>query len=112
MVARLCLDCHKDLGAEIAAGRGLHGKQYKGQDCETCHVEHLGRGTKLVRWPGGAMEQLDHKLTGWSLDGGHAKVTCLKCHTKTSPIGKTQFVAHQDRVRRLSQGSARRQVHR
>jgi len=92
VVARLCLDCHKDLGAELSASRGLHGKQYKGQDCETCHIEHLGRGTKLVRWPGGTMDKLDHRLTGWSLDGGHAKVTCLKCHTKTSPIGKSQFV--------------------
>ena len=92
VVAKLCLDCHKPLGAEIAAGRGLHGLQYKGKACEECHIEHLGKTSKLTRWPGGAMEQLDHKLTGWGLDGGHAKVTCLKCHTKTSPLARTQFV--------------------
>lgn len=92
VVARLCLDCHKDLGGQLAASRGLHGKQYKGQDCETCHVEHIGKGTKLIRWPGGAPEKLDHRLTGWNLDGGHTKVTCAKCHTKTSPLGKPQFV--------------------
>jgi hypothetical protein len=93
VVARLCLDCHKDLGTELAASRGLHGKQYKGKPCEDCHVEHLGRGTKLVRWPGGAMDKLDHKLTGWPLDGGHVKPKCLECHKKVSPLGKPQFVA-------------------
>lgn len=76
VVARLCLDCHKDLASELAANRGLHGKQYKSQACETCHVEHLGRGTKLIRWPNGAMEKLDHALTGYVLEGGHKKPSC------------------------------------
>lgn len=92
VVAKLCFDCHKDLDAEINAGRGLHGKQYKGKGCEDCHVEHVGRGAKLVRWPGGAMEKLDHKLTGYALDGAHGKVGCLKCHGKKSPSGKPQFL--------------------
>jgi hypothetical protein len=93
VVARLCLDCHKDLGGELAAGRGLHGRQYRTRPCEECHVEHIGRSTKLIRWPGGAMDRLDHALTGWALDGGHAKVACLKCHTQSSRQGKPQFVA-------------------
>ncbi len=92
VVARLCLDCHKDLGAELDASRGLHGRQYKTQTCETCHVEHVGRNARLVRWPGGAMEKLDHKLTGYNLEGGHTNVQCLKCHTKKSPQGRAQFV--------------------
>jgi len=93
VVARLCLDCHKDLGGEIAANRGLHGKAYKGKACEECHIEHLGRSAKLVRWPGGAMTALDHSQTGWPLDGGHKGPACNKCHTKTSPLGKPQFVS-------------------
>ncbi len=93
VVARLCLDCHKDLGGELAAGRGLHGRQYRARPCEECHVEHIGRSTKLIRWPGGAMDKLDHALTGWALDGGHAKVACLECHTQTSRQSKPQFVA-------------------
>lgn len=92
VVARLCLDCHKDLGAEIAAQRGLHGRPYKGKPCEECHVDHLGRNAKLIRWPGGAMEKLDHGLTGWRLEGGHTKPTCLACHTKKSPQGRPQFI--------------------
>lgn len=93
VVARLCLDCHKDLAGELAAGRGLHGRQYRTQSCEGCHVEHVGRNTKLVRWPGGAAERLDHAQVGWPLDGGHAKVACQKCHTRSSPQGRPQYVA-------------------
>ena len=70
-----------------------HGKQYKAKPCEECHVEHIGRGTKLIRWPGGAMDKLDHKLTGWPLEGAHVGPKCLDCHKKTSPLGKPQFVA-------------------
>ncbi|MGE5184359.1 MAG: cytochrome c3 family protein [Acidobacteriota bacterium] len=92
VVARLCFDCHKDLAAEMNAGRGLHGKQYKGQDCASCHVEHVGRNAKLVRWPGGSLDKLDHRLTGYPLEGKHAPVKCLDCHKKTSPLGKSQFL--------------------
>ena len=92
VVARLCLDCHKDLAGELAASRGLHGRQYKGKPCEDCHVDHLGRGSKLVRWPGGAMEKLDHLQTGYALDGAHSKPSCLTCHKKTSPLGKPVFL--------------------
>jgi len=92
VVARLCLNCHKDLGSEISAGSGLHGKQYKAKPCEECHVEHIGKTSTLIRWPGGTKEKLDHALTGWALEGGHAKVTCAKCHTKTSPMSRPQFV--------------------
>lgn len=92
VVAQLCLDCHKDLASELAASTGLHGKQYKGKACELCHVEHIGRKAKLIRWPGGAMEKLDHDLTGWTLEGDHKPVKCLDCHKKTSPLGRPQFV--------------------
>lgn len=92
VVARLCFDCHKELAASVSASRGLHGRDYKGKACETCHVEHLGRNAKLVRWPGGAMEKLDHRQTGWALEQSHAKVKCLDCHKKTSTIGKPTFV--------------------
>lgn len=92
VAARACLACHQDLASELAANRGLHGKQYQGKPCEDCHVEHLGRNSKLVRWPGGAMDKLDHALTGYRLDGGHAGRRCLDCHKKTSPLGKPQFL--------------------
>lgn len=92
VVASRCLACHQDLRARLDAGAGLHGKQYKGQACENCHVEHIGRKAKLVRWPGGSPDKLDHDLTGWPLAGKHQPVGCAKCHTKQSPLGKTQYV--------------------
>jgi hypothetical protein len=91
--AQKCLACHKDLGAKISAGRGLHGRSYKGKACEECHVEHNGRNYKLVRWPGGAMESLDHKDTGWPLEGAHTQPSCSKCHTQTTKGGKQTFLA-------------------
>ena len=63
-----CLKCHGDLGARIAAGKGLHGLQYGAKACESCHAEHLGGGTS-IHWPGGDPSKLDHALTGWRLEG-------------------------------------------
>lgn len=92
VVASLCLDCHDQLARRITAGAGLHGRAYRGQACEQCHVEHIGRKTKLVRWPGGAMDKLDHDLTGWKLEGDHQRVKCLDCHTQVRS-GKPTFLA-------------------
>ncbi len=89
-----CLKCHADLGARIAAGQGLHGLQYKGKPCESCHVEHLG-GKALTPWPGGDPSKLDHALTGWPLNGGHHAVTCNKCHNKPNARGASSYLTAQ-----------------
>lgn len=86
-----CLKCHGDLGARIAAGRGLHGLQYKGQACETCHAEHLGGGAPL-HWPGGDPSKLDHRQTGWALEGAHQKIPCNQCHNKGNSRGAHTFL--------------------
>jgi hypothetical protein len=87
-----CLKCHNDLGARIAAGKGLHGLQYKGKACEGCHIEHLG-AEALMRWPGGDPNKLDHTLTGWALNGAHKTTQCAKCHTKINARGNKTFLA-------------------
>lgn len=92
VVSSLCLDCHEDLEKRIDASAGLHGRNYKGKGCETCHVEHISRKTKLIRWPGGSMDKLDHDLTGYDLEGGHVGPKCLECHTKAQPSGKPSFL--------------------
>ncbi len=92
VVSSLCLGCHKDLDKRIDAGAGLHGRQYKGKGCETCHVEHISRTTKLIRWPGGSMDKLDHDLTGYKLEGAHVGPACLDCHKKSQPSGKPSFL--------------------
>ena len=85
-----CLKCHTDLATRINAGQGLHGRQYRGQGCEGCHVEHLG-GTP-IKWPSGSASALDHAQTGWPLNGAHKPLTCNKCHTKTMPRGTTTYL--------------------
>lgn len=84
--------CHSDLGARIAAGQGLHGREYKGQPCEKCHVEHHGLNVRLIRWPGGARESLDHAQTGWALQNAHKSVGCDKCHNKTNARGAKTYL--------------------
>lgn len=87
-----CLKCHSDLGARISAGLGLHGKEYKGQPCEKCHVEHRGTSSRLVRWPGGARESLDHAQTGWPLEHAHKPVGCDKCHNRANSRGAKTYL--------------------
>lgn len=77
-----CLNCHKELAARYRVGKGLHGLQYRGRNCSECHGEHLGRSAKLIRWPGGKKEALNHSLTGWALRGKHKEQKCAGCHKR------------------------------
>jgi hypothetical protein len=87
-----CLSCHSELDRRIKASAGLHGASYKGQECSRCHIEHLGRKSRLVRWPGGDMNKLDHKLAGWPLEGKHAQIACVDCHKTRTKRGSTTFL--------------------
>ena len=87
-----CLGCHdhKDLGARIAAGQGLHvSPLVAGKPCETCHQEHKGRGHDLMGWATikGGERGLDHDLTGWPLEGKHAVADCSACHQARNQQG-------------------------
>lgn len=88
---RACLRCHDDLDARLAASEGLHGRQYKGRPCETCHVEHLG-GRGLTQWPGGDPAKLDHAQTGWPLQGAHGKPACSVCHDRKNARGHASYL--------------------
>jgi hypothetical protein len=90
--AALCLKCHTDIGARVAAGQGLHGREYKGQPCEKCHADHRGAGSRLIRWPGGDREKLDHAQTGWPLEHAHKPVGCDKCHNKANARGAKTYL--------------------
>ena len=89
---RRCLKCHQDVGERIAARRGLHGGPFLGKACSECHVDHIGRKARLIRWPGGAPEKLDHAQTGWKLDGGHAGLACARCHGGRNKRGAPTFL--------------------
>ena len=74
-----CLDCHTVLKSRIAAGRGLHARPGY-QACQTCHIEHHGREFQLIDWGKKGQAGFDHRLTGWPLEGAHARQACQSCH--------------------------------
>ena len=76
----LCLDCHKEIAADIRNGRGLHGHTpaMATSQCSACHVEHLGRAADIVELD---PAQFDHDRTDYPLRGAHAGLACAACHT-------------------------------
>ncbi len=88
----LCLGCHTDLRARISQGKGLHGLNYKSKKCENCHIEHIGKNSRLIRWPGGNKNVFQHGQTGWPLRQSHANVACAKCHNKKNSRGHASFL--------------------
>lgn len=72
----LCLDCHKDIGRDVAAKTGFHGRVTE-KPCRECHTEHLGRQANIVK-----LEEatFDHRQTDFLLLGRHASVKCAACH--------------------------------
>jgi hypothetical protein len=77
-----CLACHTELKGRWEKGAGYHGRlpAEKKSGCENCHHEHQGRDFALVSWGAGGKKSFDHKLSGWPLDGAHAKEECESCH--------------------------------
>lgn len=73
---RLCMDCHKEVGADMRDRTGYHGRQ-KAQPCRSCHTDHKGRGARIVVFD---KQKFDHDESDYALRGKHAKVACDKCH--------------------------------
>ncbi len=65
-----CMECHQD----------IHQGKF-GNDCKKCHTEE---GFTQIR----NMDQFDHRLTAFPLEGKHIEVDCKQCHkTKlTDPL--------------------------
>ncbi|WP_395687840.1 cytochrome c3 family protein [Caenimonas koreensis] len=73
---RLCADCHKDIGRDLAQRTGMHGRQ-KPQACRSCHTDHRGRDMKIAEFDKHAF---DHQQTDYVLRGKHRETDCGKCH--------------------------------
>lgn len=84
--AAKCLSCHTQLRARIAAKKGLHAQPIY-QRCERCHNDHHGRAFQLIRWE---PSKFDHRISGFPLEGAHAKVQCRECHKTRSFLGLSQ----------------------
>jgi hypothetical protein len=81
---RLCLDCHKEIAADVARQRGYHGHLpgIATAECHACHSEHLGRAADIVKL---VPEQLNHDLTDYPLRGAHTALACGGCHVAGKP---------------------------
>jgi len=73
-----CLECHKEIQANIAANKGYHAsKEVTGKQCVTCHNEHHGIEFQLIKLD---QKTFNHNKAGYKLEGKHAKIECIACH--------------------------------
>jgi hypothetical protein len=72
----LCVECHKEVGADVRGKTGVHGKM-KPQTCRTCHTDHKGRAALIADFD---KTKFDHTPTDFVLRAKHQKVECVKCH--------------------------------
>jgi hypothetical protein len=76
---QLCVACHRPVGADVTARTGFHGHDRNASTaaCSSCHTDHQGRGTVLVRF---TPARFDHRATDYPLHGAHERVVCASCH--------------------------------
>jgi hypothetical protein len=84
-----CMSCHSDVARSLREKTGLHGRQYTGQACSNCHVDHRGKSQRLIRWD---EKSFDHALAGWALSSSHQKPACATCHTSVNERGRPSFI--------------------
>lgn len=72
----LCVACHKDIGADLRAKRGFHGRA-AAKVCSNCHTDHKGRNANIVVLDKKAFR---HELTDYPLIGAHKVAVCAGCH--------------------------------
>lgn len=76
-----CLDCHTNIKSRIDKKNGLHYQMViiDKKKCYHCHSEHAGRDYELIYWHEGK-SKFNHSLTGYDLNGKHARQLCRECH--------------------------------
>jgi hypothetical protein len=92
-----CMDCHKDIKKAFDSKSGFHG--INTQACIKCHSDHKGRDFDSTTVD---TKSFDHaKLTGYSLEGKHASIKCLECHTQK----RTDKVIRKNEIKFFGQAS-------
>ena len=74
----LCMSCHKEVGTDVRAKTGFHGRLEQPVVCKSCHTEHKGREFKTAQFDHKTFEH--NKKTDYALRGKHETVACEKCH--------------------------------
>ncbi|HYM36062.1 MAG TPA: hypothetical protein VET48_11735, partial [Steroidobacteraceae bacterium] len=77
----LCMDCHKEVGADVRSKKGFHGRltNIDRAQCRACHAEHQGRDADIVHM---SIVTFQHDNTDYPLHGQHSLVDCATCHTQ------------------------------
>mgnify|MGYP000049967641 CR=1 FL=1 len=75
----LCLDCHKEVRADVQKKTGYHGRirDIEQQQCKVCHTEHKGRTARVVLLD---VATFNHDQTDYELHDSHQRVGCGGCH--------------------------------
>ncbi len=84
-MADRCVECHTNVGDELAARTGLHGRLPNPRQCKRCHTEHKGRTARLTRFD---VKDFPHEVdtVGFTLkehrkDFDKSPLQCKDCHT-------------------------------
>ena len=74
-----CLDCHKEVNADVKAKKGFHGRLKTGPNagCKTCHTDHKGRNADIIKFD---PQTFNHDKTDYALRDRHTTVACTSCH--------------------------------
>jgi len=75
----LCLDCHKEVRADLQQKKGFHGRtpDISKRDCKICHTDHKGRKADVVLLD---ESTFNHDQTDFPLRDSHIHVNCAACH--------------------------------
>jgi hypothetical protein len=99
-----CLACHEVIRTHVVLDLGLHGRLPEAEvsDCGRCHADHHGEGFTVVNLQSfreagiRAIEEFDHALVGWDMNGRHAELACTECHANAEvgelPAGEHRFL--------------------
>jgi len=62
----LCLDCHKDIAADVRDHKDYHGRMQNAGtgECRACHTEHKGRAADIVQLRQPALSGLEIGVEG------------------------------------------------
>jgi len=75
-MTRRCLDCHKEIAADVNGKKGYHGR-LKDDECRVCHTDHQGRNAKIVLLD---KDKFDHNQTDFALHEKHRDTKGDDCH--------------------------------
>jgi hypothetical protein len=98
-----CLECHEPIDHQLEQGQGLHGRLgEQAERCALCHSEHHGEGFAIVGRQSFAragvpeVEQFDHRLVGFAMEGRHLELSCAECHANADvavlPEGQFRYL--------------------